>query len=147
MGFRYLAIYCRLPQDDLWRACVLWKSQCPDAQAILRIKSQRIPPQQNLLSARVAMPSCGPCEEGLGQLLTKKSPPENRSGDIFPFVFLGPEIELFLLVNPGSRAVLVPALAGMMQLVPHPGARNSFAAKRPAARIRAPECRKDSGRL
>ena len=53
MGFDDLAIHCRLPRQDLRRTGILGKPQRPDSQAILRIKSQRILPEPDLLSARV----------------------------------------------------------------------------------------------
>ena len=51
-----------------------------------------------------------PSEERLSQLLAEESPSENRSGKFSSLVFRGPEIEFFLLVDPGSGAQLLPAL-------------------------------------
>jgi len=56
MGFKYLAIHCRLPRQDLWRTCILEKPERPNSEAILRVKSLRILPEPDVLSPRVVMP-------------------------------------------------------------------------------------------
>jgi len=56
MGFKYLAIHCRLPRQDLWRTRILEKPERPNSEAILRVESLRILPEPDLLSPRVVMP-------------------------------------------------------------------------------------------
>ncbi len=109
MGFKHLAFYRRLPFEDLRRPGIFGKPKCPYSQSILGIESLRIPPQPDLLSARVVRLPRGPCEKGFGQLLAKNSPSEDRRGKIVSLIFLRPEVEFLLLVNPGSGTELLPA--------------------------------------
>ena len=110
MGFEYLATHCRLPSEDLWRTIILEKPERPDSQAILRVKSLRILPEPDLLCAGVVMHLRGPREERFSQLPAQEPPSEYRSAKIVWFVFLRPEVEFFLLINPGSRTESIPAL-------------------------------------
>ena len=69
-------------------------------------------------------------EQRLSQFLAKEAPPENRSGEIsFVRVRLRPEIEFFLLVDPGSRPELGSALAETTRLGSLPGALGFSAAR------------------
>ena len=109
MGFKHLAFYRRLPFEDLGRPGIFGKPECPYSQSILRIESLRILPEPDLLSARVVRLRRGPSEQGFGQLLAKKSPSEDRRGEIVSLIFLRPEVEFLLLVNPGSGTELLSA--------------------------------------